>query len=249
MIDEKSKILLCEENENLGVIISEYLKTKNFNVDFFTNREEAYNSFIENKHTMCILDITLFRNDGFELIDKMHTVSPQTFIIFLIPRGVKTDRAYVEKETFLPKPFSLNDLTSIMKFKGRSNQSGTRDSRRTYEPVNTTVYNIGKYIYEVQRRRLILNDQTIRLTSKEAALLAILCENTNTIIDRNYIIERIWNYEGEYYGKSRTMDVYICKLRSYLKGDQSVNLINIHGKGYKFVISVPKPQPQAEIVQ
>jgi two-component system, OmpR family, response regulator len=243
MIDEKSKILLCEENENLGVMISEYLKSKNFNVDLFLDRDAAYKSFVENKHTMCILDITLFENGGLELIDKIHETSPQTFIIFLTPKSAKINRPYVEKETFLPKPFTINDLVSIIKFKSRNNNQGnSRDGKRLYEPVNTTVYNIGKYAFEVQRRRLILNDEAIYLTSKESALLTILCANANTIIDRAFIIDSIWNYEGEYYGKSRTMDVYICKIRNYLKEDTMVNLINIHGKGYKFIIPVPKPQ-------
>jgi len=242
MIDEKSKILLCEENENLGVIMSEYLKSKKFYVDLFLDRNAAYEYFVENKHTLCILDITLFNNDGFELIDKMHEISPQTYIIFLTPKGTKTDRAFNEKETFLQKPFSINDLVSVIKFKKRSNYAISRDTRRIYEPVNTTVYTIGKYSFEVQRRRLILNDKTIHLTSKESALLTMLCANANTIIDRAFIIDNIWNYEGEYYGKSRTMDVYICKIRNYLSGDQNVNLVNIHGKGYKFIIPVRKPQ-------
>ncbi|HET7732227.1 MAG TPA: response regulator transcription factor [Paludibacter sp.] len=240
MIDEKSKILFCEENENLGVLISEYLNSKNFNVDFFQDRDEAYKSFVEHKHTMCILDITLFINGGFELIDKIHAENPLTYIIFLIPKRVRIDRAFHEKETFLPKPFSINDLVSVIKFKSRSNPGKIKDTRRIYEPVNTTVYSIGKYSYEVQRRRLILNDDIIQLTSKESALLTILCENANTIIDRNVIIEAIWDYEGEYYGKSRTMDVYICKIRNYLRGDDNINLVNIHGKGYKFIIPVSK---------
>lgn len=244
MIDEKSKILLCEENENLGVMMSEYLKSKNFHVDFFSNPKEAYESFIEIKHTICILDITLFQNDGFELIDKIHAVNPQTYIIFLTPKGVKTNRTYAPNETSVPKPFSINDLMSVMKFKSRNTQRSAKATKRIYEPINTTVYNIGNYVYEVQRRKLILNDQIIHLTSKESALLTILCENINTIIDRDFIIETIWNYEGEYYGKSRTMDVYVCKLRNYMKGDERVNLINIHGKGYKFII--PK-QVQAQL--
>ncbi|HEY6914093.1 MAG TPA: response regulator, partial [Paludibacter sp.] len=161
MIDEKSKILFCEENENLGVLISEYLNSKNFNVDFFQDRDEAYKSFVEHKHTMCILDITLFINGGFELIDKIHAENPLTYIIFLIPKRVRIDRAFHEKETFLPKPFSINDLVSVIKFKSRSNPGKIKDTRRIYEPVNTTVYSIGKYSYEVQRRRLILNDDII----------------------------------------------------------------------------------------
>lgn len=240
MIDEKSKILLCEENENLGVIISEYLKSKNYIVDFFSDKEKAFECFVEIKHTLCILDLTLFHDDGFETADKIHEINPQSYIIFLVPKGLKTERSFVPNETFIPKPFSINDLMSVIKFKSRKFQKPVANTRKPYEPANITVYNIGDYIFEVQRRKLILNDQTIQLTTKESALLTMLCENTNTIIDRNFIIDKIWNYEGEFYGKSRTMDVYICKLRSYLSNDERVHLINIHNKGYKFIIPANK---------
>ncbi|MFT3753163.1 MAG: response regulator transcription factor [Paludibacter sp.] len=244
MLDEKSKILLCEENENLGVIISEYLKSKNFQVDLFFDREKAYESFIEIKHTICILDITLFENDGFELIDKIHETNPQSYIIFLSPKGAKATRPYVPNETYIPKPFSINDLMSVMKFKTRSTQRNTKGYKKIYEPANITVHNIGKFRYEEQRRKLILDDKTIDLTSRESALLTILCENPNTILERDFIIEKIWNYDGDYYGKSRTMDVYICKLRNYLRGDERINLINVHTKGYKLIIPTQKPQLQ-----
>lgn len=244
MLDGKSKILLCEENENLGVIISEYLKSKNFHVDFFPDKEKAYESFTELKHDICILDSKLFQNDGFEMIDKMHENNPQLYIIFLSPKGAKTNRPYMPNETFIPKPFSINDLMSVMKFKTRSTHQNTKSYRKAYEPVNTTVHNIGSYRYEEQKRKLILNDHTKELTSKESALLTILCENPNTIIERDFIIEKIWNYDGDYYGKSRTMDVYICKLRNYLKGDERVNLINIHNKGYKLIVPAAKSEIQ-----
>jgi len=97
---------------------------------------------------------------------------------------------------------------------------------------------IGNYKFEVQKFRLTINDRTMELTTKEASLLLLIVEHANSFVDRNYILEKLWKTSKEDYGAKRSMDVYLCKLRQYLKDDQDIYIINIHGKGYKFIAPV-----------
>ena len=240
MKENAIKILLCEKNEDLGVIISEFLKSKNYHVDFFTDAKSGYKSFEANKYALCILDIKLFEN--FELIDKMHSINPDSYILILLPKNYShPNRKSEGKEGFLSKPFSVNDLASIIKIKNKSIRYYDKNrSVILIEPKNFDVYQIGNYTFEVQRKQLKQNDKIIKLTTKEAALLLLLAENANSITDRNVFIDKIWNYEGEYYSKSRSMDVYICKLRKHLETDTNINIVNIHGKGYNLIAKVQK---------
>ncbi|MDD3322552.1 MAG: response regulator transcription factor [Paludibacter sp.] len=241
MKENAIKILLCEESEDLGVIISEYLKSKNYHVDFFTDAESGFKSFEKNKYALCILDIKLFEN--FELINKMHVINPESYILILLPKKyLLPDRKHEGNEGYLSKPFSVNDLASVIKIKNRNKNKRNHDKTKNIliEPKNLDVYQVGDYTFEVQRKQLILKDKTNKLTTKEAALLHLLAKNANSVTDRNIFIDTIWNYEGEYYSKSRSMDVYICKLRKQLEKDPNINIVNIHGKGYNMIAKVKK---------
>jgi DNA-binding response OmpR family regulator len=242
MTDNKLRILLCEEDENLCIMMGEFLKSKNFQVDLFFDTKSCYDAYIENKYSMCILDITLFDKDEFELVDKMHEFNPAVYIIFLTPKALKNiNRNNHRNEAYISKPFSIYDLISIIKMKHRLTNKTVNQVKFKKNEVqmnNTNVYEIGKYIFEVQRRQLIFNGQSKKLTGKESDLLTILVENANTIIERSFIIDKIWDYEGEYYSKSRSMDVYICKLRHCLENDPKINIVNIHGLGYNFIAPV-----------
>ncbi len=242
MNENTLNILLCEGNEDLGVIIREYLNSKNYHADLFTDVKSAVSAFEKNNYSMSVLDIKLF--DGFDLINKMHEKDPDIYILLLLPKAytLPSERKNIEKEGYLYKPFSVSDLASIIKIKNRNKNRKNSDKSKggRFEPKNTDIFEIGNYTFEVQRRQLIREDRSIRLTNKEAELLHILAEHANSITDRNVFIDKIWNYEGEYYSKSRSMDVYICKLRKHLEKDSKINIVNIHGRGYNLIAPVKK---------
>lgn len=235
-------ILLCEENEDLGVIVREYLNSKNYHVDLFTDVKSAMKSFEKNDYAMAVLDVKLF--DSFNQIDKMHKLHPDVYILLLLPKAYKLspERKNIEKEGYLQRPFSVSDLASIIKIKYRNKDKKGSDKVKgmKLEPKNVDTFEIGNYTFEVQRKQLIRDDKSVHLTNKEAELLHILAENANSITDRDIFINKIWNYEGEYYSKSRSMDVYICKLRRYLEKDSKINIVNIHGRGYNLIAPVRK---------
>ncbi len=238
MDDDNLKILLLEENENLGVMMSDFLIRRNFQVSLMSDAKAGYDAFVEHKHKMCIIDFVLLGEDGFKLIDKMHELNRETYIIVLLPKSLKVERFYVENEIHLSKPFSIEDLVRIIKYKNRLKvirMSGSKANKNTFEPVEEKTYKIGKYTFEVHRRRLILNDQSCYLTAKESGLLAVIAENANTLVQRNTILERIWVNGNDAYRKARSMDVYICKLRKFLIDDPNLYLVNHHGVGYQMI--------------
>jgi DNA-binding response OmpR family regulator len=238
MSEDNFRILLLEENENLGVMMSDFLIRRNFRVDFISNAKAGYETFIEHKHKMCIIDIVLLGDEGFKMIDEIHRLSPETYVIMLLPKLLKVERLNVENEIHLSKPFSIEDLVRIIKYKNRLKLSGTvikRANRGIAEPLETKTYKVGKYIFEVHRKRLILADQSSYLTTKEAGLLAIIVENANAVVKRENILNKIWVNDNDSHRKARSMDVYICKLRKLLADDPNLYLVNHHGLGYQMI--------------
>ena len=238
MSDDNSRILLLEENENLGVMISDFLLRKNFRIDFISNAKAGYDAFIERKHKMCIIDIALFGDDAFKVIDEIHQLSPETYVIVLLPKLVKVERLDIQNEIHLSKPFSIEDLVRIIKFRNRLKSNGIssiKTNKEAAEPIEVKTFKIGKYIFEVHRKRLILNDQSTYLTKKEAGLLAIIVENANSLVERETILEKIWVNDNDSHRKARSMDVYICKLRKLLIEDPNLYLVNHHGIGYQMI--------------
>jgi len=243
MVEAKLKVLLCEKNVDLGFMTCEYLRRKNFEVDLVTEAELNSDSNIltATQYNIYILDATLFDTKGFGAVDKVHAENTEAIVVLLKPNSFNFDRLYVENEIILSKPFGVHDLVSAIGTKKRSKgyiQKRGSMKRERQNVVNTTTYMIGNYKFEVQKFRLTINDRTIELTTKEASLLLLIVEHANSFVDRNYILEKLWKTSKEDYGAKRSMDVYLCKLRQYLKDDQDIYIINIHGKGYKFIAPV-----------
>jgi two-component system, OmpR family, response regulator len=243
MVEEKLKVLLSEKNEDLGFVISDYLGRKNFEVDLVTAAELDSNQALltDVKYNIYILDATIFTAKGFGAIDKVHEENSEAIVVLTKPNSLSLDRLYVENEIILSKPFGVHDLVSAIGTKKRSKgyiQKRGSMKRERQNVVNTTTYMIGNYKFEVQKFRLSIDDRTIELTTKEASLLLLIVEHANSFVDRNYILEKLWKTSKEDYGAKRSMDVYLCKLRQYLKDDPNIYIINIHGKGYKFIAPV-----------
>lgn len=231
-MEEKTKILLCEDDENLGMLLREFLQAKGFNADLCEDGEKGYKTFLKGKYDLCVLDVMMPKKDGFTLAQEIRNVNGEVPIIFLTAKNLKDDILEGFKlgaDDYITKPFSMEELVVRIDAILRR-VKGKRDRE-------VTSYQIGKFTFDTQKQVLVSDDSTQKLTTKESELLALLCTHINDILERNYALKAIWVDDN--YFNARSMDVYITKLRKLLKGDPSIEIINIHGKGYKLIA----PQP------
>jgi len=230
-MDEKNiKILLAEDDENLGSLLREYLIAKELKTDLFVNGELALEGFNKNKYDLCILDVMMPKMDGFTLAREIRKVNKNVPFIFLTAKSLKED--VIEGFTagaddYMTKPFSMEEL--LFRIHAILRRTNTNNNSETNE-----VFVIGDYEFDSQKQILKYNKKDQKLTTKESELLKLLCNNMNNVLERNFALNTIWQEDS--YFNARSMDVYITKLRKYLKEDQSIEILNIHGKGYKLIV-------------
>jgi two-component system, OmpR family, response regulator len=228
MNDEKVKILLCEDDENLGMLLREYLQTKGYDADLQPDGEAGYKAFTRGKFDLCVLDVMMPKKDGFALAADIRSINTDVPIIFLTAKSMKEDILQGFKlgaDDYLSKPFSMEELLSRI-------ESILRRVRGK-KVKDVVVFNIGAFVFDAQKQVLTIDGENKKLTTKESELLRLLASNANNILERNYALKSIW--EDDNYFNARSMDVYITKLRKLLKDDPNVAIINIHGKGYKLI--------------
>jgi DNA-binding response OmpR family regulator len=227
-MESKTKVLLAEDDENLGVLLKEYLKVKNYDTDLYADGDVAFKGFRDKgNYDICILDVMMPIKDGYTLAKEIRQMSPNIPIIFLTAKSMKED--IVEgfssgADDYMTKPFNIEEL--ILRIEAVLRRSGAGDSSQTS-------YKIGNYTFNAIKQILTLGEEEQKLTSKEADLLRYLCVNRNGVLDRNFALRTIWNDDS--YFNARSMDVYITKLRKFLKDDPSVQIINVRGKGFKLI--------------
>jgi len=227
-MDEKLKILLCEDDENLGMLLREYLQAKGFTTELCADGELGYKAFLKTKFDICVLDVMMPKKDGFTLAKEIRNSNQDIPIIFLTAKTLKEDILEgfkIGADDYITKPFSMEELVFrieaiIRRTKGKKNKE-------------STVYRIGKFTFDTQKQLLCLGDEQRKLTTKENELLALLCSHANEILQRDFALKTIWIDDN--YFNARSMDVYITKLRKRLKDDPQIEIINIHGKGYKLI--------------
>ena len=191
---------------------------------------------MQNQYDICIFDVMMPEKDGFTLASDIRSISPDTPIIFLTAKNLKDDIIEGFRngcDDYITKPFSMEELLCRMEAILRR--------IRAKKQAEKAVYKLGKYIFDSQKQQLVFEEdgEITKLTTKEADLMNLLCTNLNDILERNYTLKTIW-IDDNYYN-ARSMDVYITKLRKLLRRDPQVQIINIHGKGYKLVApSEPK---------
>ncbi len=227
-MEQQIKVLLCEDDENLGMLLREYLQTKGFNTDLMPDGEEGLNAFTKEKYDLCVLDVMMPKKDGFALAKDIKAINAEMPIIFLTAKTMKEDIIEGFKlgaDDYLSKPFSMEELLFRMEAILRRVKG-----KKTKE---VSLYSIGNFGFDTQKQVLSIDGRDIKLTTKESELLTLLAANANNILERNYALKTIWIDDN--YFNARSMDVYITKLRKHLKGDPSVGIINIHGKGYKLI--------------
>ena len=227
-MDEKLKILLCEDDENLGMLLREYLQAKGFSTELCADGELGYKAFLKTKFDICVLDVMMPKKDGFTLAKEIRNSNQDIPIIFLTAKTLKEDILEgfkIGADDYITKPFSMEELVFrieaiIRRTKGKKNKE-------------STVYRIGQFTFDTQKQLLCLGDEQRKLTTKENELLALLCSHANEILQRDFALKTIWIDDN--YFNARSMDVYITKLRKHLKDDPQIEIINIHGKGYKLI--------------
>jgi len=231
-MEEKLSIMLCEDDENLGMLLREYLQAKGYAVDLLPDGDVGYRSFLKNNYDLCVLDVMMPKKDGLTLAQEIRTANSEVPIIFLTAKSLKEDVLEgfkIGADDYITKPFSMEELlfrieAILRRVKGKKSKEATN-------------YKIGQFFFDTQKQLLVMGDHSTKLTTKESELLSLLCLHANEILERNYALKSIWIDDN--YFNARSMDVYITKLRKHLKIDPSIEIINIHGKGYKLIIPDP----------
>ena len=228
-MDENIKIMLCEDDENLGMLLREYLQAKGFSAELFPDGEAGYRAFTKQKFDICILDVMMPKKDGFTLAQEIRQSNVDVPSIFQTAKQHTEDILEgfkIGADDYITKPFSMEELVFrveaiLRRVRGKKNK-------------DTSVYKLGNFTFDTQKQLLQIGEKQTKLTTKENELLALLCSHANEILQRDFALKTIWIDDN--YFNARSMDVYITKLRKHLKDDPQIEIIHIHGKGYKLII-------------
>lgn len=230
---EKLRILLCEDDENLGMLLREYVQAKGYLCDLYGDGDAGFKAYLKGRYDFCILDVMMPKKDGFTMAQEIRALNTDIPIIFLTAKSLKDDILEGFKiggDDYITKPFSMEELlfrieAILRRVKGKKGK-------------DVVAYHMGKYTFDVQKQVLTYESETgeqvnNKLTTKESDLLGLLCAHANEVLERNFALKTIWIDDN--YFNARSMDVYITKLRKHLKDDPTIEIINIHGKGYKLI--------------
>ncbi len=225
----KIRILLAEDDNNLGLLLKNYLNAKNYETELFINGTLALEAYHTRTFDFCILDIMMPEMDGITLAKEIRSKNPEIPIIFLTAKNQKDDILEGFKsgaDDYITKPFSIEEL--LYRLEAILRRSATSS------PIKKEgAYTIGGYSFDPLKQLLVFEEQTRKLTTKESELLELLCRHGNEILERNFALKTIWIDDN--YFNARSMDVYITRLRKYFRKDPSIKILNIHGRGYKLL--------------
>lgn len=230
-MSDKTKILLAEDDANLGSLLKQYLDAKGFATTLAVNGKEAFDLFVKKPFDICILDVMMPVKDGFTTAKEIRAVNNQIPIVFLTARSQKEDTLEgfsVGADDYITKPFSMEEL--LVRIQAILRRVGNKSIAESQQ----TEFRIGNYSFNYPHQVLTIDGKDQKLTSKEADLLKLLCLNMNDVLDRSFALNAIWHNDS--YFNSRSMDVYITKLRKYLKQDERLEIVNVHGKGFKLLV-------------
>lgn len=228
MAKQKS-ILLAEDDDNLGQLLQTFLKAKGYQVELARNGKHAYEKYTDGHFDFCIFDVMMPEMDGFTLAKEVRLIDPRVPILFLTAKAMKEDKLEGFEsgaDDYMTKPFTMEELLArIEAILRRTSGADTEESE---------IQQIGTIQYEPVSRILHLKEENKKLTTKEGQLLHLLCKNRNEVLDRQAALRAIWGDDNYFNGRS--MDVYIAKLRKLLKEDERIEILNIHGKGFKLIV-------------
>jgi DNA-binding response OmpR family regulator len=229
-MDKKINILLAEDDDNLGLLLHSFLKSKGFHTDLSRNGKEAFEKFNLNRYDFCIFDVMMPEMDGFTLAKEIREIDKKVPILFLTAKSMKEDKLEgfsLGADDYMTKPFSMEELLARI-------EAIMRRASDISHNLDNDVYMVGKIKFDAQSRLLYTKDGPTKLTTKENQLLKLLCKNQNEILDRQASLRAIWGDDNYFNGRS--MDVYIAKLRKLLREDEEIEIMNVHGKGFQLII-------------
>ena len=229
---DKTKILLVEDEVFLGQIVKESFETRGFEVKHFVDGEQGLEGFKSFNPDICVLDVMLPVMDGFSLAKEIKKLNTNQPIIFLTAKSMTEDVIEgfaIGADDYVRKPFSMEEL--IMRVKAVLGRNSVKEQKPEVEQVKE--YQIGQFSFLPIKQELHHHSGMKKLTSRESELLRILCESKNSLVERDVILKQLWGDDSFF--NARSMDVFITKLRKYLKEDAEVELINVRGRGYKLI--------------
>jgi DNA-binding response OmpR family regulator len=232
MNNTEFKILLVEDDDALRFIVKDNLEQNNYKVQDAEDGEIALQLFKENAFDLIVLDVMLPKVDGFQVAEKIRKTNEQVPIIFLTARSMTEDKIMgltIGGDDYIPKPFSMEELLLKIKIFLKRSQAQPIGNNDISSKIK-----IGQFDFHPDDLSLSINGEVRSLTLKEAELLRFLAENTNKVLSRNEILEKVWGSDDYFLGRS--LDVFISRLRKYFKVDPSVKITNLHGIGFRFTV-------------
>ena len=226
----EAKILLVEDDTSLGFVVSDHLKSLGYKVTLCMDGTEAHKKFNEETFHLCLFDVMMPKKDGFTLATEIRRTDKKTPILFLTAKSMIEDKVAGFKaggDDYLTKPFSLDELEMrVMALLKRVDVRLVEQER--------DIFSLGKYHFDAEEHTLTFENETKTLTKKENQILKILCKHRNNVVPREIVLNAVWGQDDYFVGRS--LDVFITKIRKYLKEDAQVNIANIHGVGFKLTV-------------
>lgn len=222
-----TNILLAEDDPNLGMLLSKFLRAKGFDCTLAVDGEMAYKEFNAGSFDFVVLDVMMPKKDGFTVAKEIRGIDKEIPVLFLTAKSMKEDKLKgfeLGADDYLTKPFSMEELMARI----------NAILKRTNKQEENHLYSINNFLFDYNTRILSFQGNEQKLTTKECELLKILAKNIGKEVDRNDLLKAVWGDDNYFNGRS--MDVYITKLRKYLSQDDKVEIVNIHGKGFKLLV-------------
>jgi len=231
-MDRKIKILLVEDDFNLGFVVQDQLKSEGYDVNLCTDGVEGLQRYNTEPFDMCIFDVMMPKKDGFTLATDIRKVDVKIPILFLTAKNLTEDKVAGFKaggDDYLTKPFSTEEF--LLRVKAILKRVDLIDPKEI-----ETSFNLGTMIFDSENFKLIYADkEEKKLTKKEVKILLLLVQNMNKVLTRDIVLNAVWGQDDYFVGRS--LDVFITKLRKYLKPDETVSISNIHGVGFKLEVN------------
>ena len=223
-------ILLAEDDLNLGFVIADQLRLEGYRVSLATDGSDALKRFSEQVYHLCIFDVMMPKKDGFTLAKDIRKVNQEIPILFLTAKAMTDDKIEGFKaggDDYLTKPFAAEELSLRVK-------SLLKRVNINTEVVEDKIIRIGHFSLDTENLKLVLNETETGLTKKEVQILKLRSKFKNQVLPREVILNTVWGQDDYFVGRS--LDVFITKLRKYLKSDPNISIVNVHGVGFKMEI-------------
>ncbi|MEJ6981114.1 response regulator transcription factor [Pedobacter sp. P351] len=233
--NRKQKVLLVEDDPNLGMLLQDYLQLKGkYDVVLAKDGDEGFKLFSNDRFDICILDVMMPKKDGFTLAREIRKINTDVPIIFATAKTMIEDKSEaftLGGDDYITKPFRIEEL--LLRINALLKRASNQEKNAL--PDQTDKFEIGDYLFDYNAQIIKKDDLQQKVSTKEAELLRLLCLKKNNVLTREEALLSIWHDDNYFNGRS--MDVFLSKLRKYLRDDSKVEIVNVHGKGYKLIVN------------